>query len=272
MLEDGHHHLVIPPPVVPDGLATPALLDESRLLVSAQASRVERGYVELDAVQAHLAEAVVDDHPHRVRTVAAADMVTAERDADRRASVLGPSPPQPEVADQHRRVVERLDGKAYVVLLIGAPLGNALLGPRFGGRYYPVRQRGHPPRIHLPLGQRRQVVIAYTAKPHQRADEDRVAISECGIDTSQLRHGLDLAACPLATTTLGNAGRLSAGPTAEYVGVQPGDYVLSRHRSRNGTEKPVLAIRPNWECCDRDLAPDALDIWICSFECTWCTD
>jgi len=34
----------------------------------------------------------------------------------------------------------------------------------------------------------------------------------------------------------------------------------------------VLEIRPNCECCDRDLAPDALNVWICSFECTWCAE
>ena len=32
----------------------------------------------------------------------------------------------------------------------------------------------------------------------------------------------------------------------------------------------MLELRPNCECCDRDLPPDA-EAWICSFECTWCT-
>jgi uncharacterized protein len=31
----------------------------------------------------------------------------------------------------------------------------------------------------------------------------------------------------------------------------------------------MLEIRPNCECCDRDLAVDA-EAYICSFECTWC--
>jgi hypothetical protein len=30
-------------------------------------------------------------------------------------------------------------------------------------------------------------------------------------------------------------------------------------------------MRPNCECCDQDLSPSAEDVWICSFECTWCT-
>ncbi|WP_104081168.1 DUF1272 domain-containing protein [Cryobacterium sp. Y11] len=34
----------------------------------------------------------------------------------------------------------------------------------------------------------------------------------------------------------------------------------------------MLQIRPNCECCDRDLAVDADDVWICSFECTWCAE
>ena len=34
----------------------------------------------------------------------------------------------------------------------------------------------------------------------------------------------------------------------------------------------MLQLRPNCECCDRDLAPDAEDALICSFECTFCSD
>jgi hypothetical protein len=32
----------------------------------------------------------------------------------------------------------------------------------------------------------------------------------------------------------------------------------------------MLALRPNSECCDRDLPPDSRDAMICSFECTFC--
>jgi hypothetical protein len=32
----------------------------------------------------------------------------------------------------------------------------------------------------------------------------------------------------------------------------------------------MLAMRPNCECCDRDLPADAADALICSFECTFC--
>ncbi|WP_216330143.1 DUF1272 domain-containing protein [Rhizobium sp. X9] len=34
----------------------------------------------------------------------------------------------------------------------------------------------------------------------------------------------------------------------------------------------ALELRPNCECCDRDLAPDSRDAMICSFECTFCVD
>ncbi|WP_208852166.1 DUF1272 domain-containing protein [Roseomonas genomospecies 6] len=34
----------------------------------------------------------------------------------------------------------------------------------------------------------------------------------------------------------------------------------------------MLALRPNCECCDRDLPPESLDAYICSFECTFCGD
>ncbi len=33
----------------------------------------------------------------------------------------------------------------------------------------------------------------------------------------------------------------------------------------------MLEIRPNCECCDRDLAVDD-EAYICTFECTWCAD
>ncbi|MFT3799793.1 MAG: DUF1272 domain-containing protein [Burkholderiaceae bacterium] len=32
----------------------------------------------------------------------------------------------------------------------------------------------------------------------------------------------------------------------------------------------MLELRPNCECCDKDLPPDAPDARICSFECTFC--
>ena len=34
----------------------------------------------------------------------------------------------------------------------------------------------------------------------------------------------------------------------------------------------MLALRPNCECCDKDLPADASDALICSFECTFCMD
>jgi len=37
-------------------------------------------------------------------------------------------------------------------------------------------------------------------------------------------------------------------------------------------EEDMQALRPNCECCDKDLPPDAADALICSFECTFCAD
>jgi len=34
----------------------------------------------------------------------------------------------------------------------------------------------------------------------------------------------------------------------------------------------MLALRPNCECCDRDLSPGSPDARICTFECTFCAD
>ena len=32
----------------------------------------------------------------------------------------------------------------------------------------------------------------------------------------------------------------------------------------------MLELRPNCECCDRDLPPESTDARICTFECTFC--
>ena len=34
----------------------------------------------------------------------------------------------------------------------------------------------------------------------------------------------------------------------------------------------MLELRPNCECCDKDLPPAAADAVICTFECTFCKD
>ena len=33
----------------------------------------------------------------------------------------------------------------------------------------------------------------------------------------------------------------------------------------------MLQMRPNCECCNRDLPADSVDAFICSFECTFCS-
>lgn len=32
----------------------------------------------------------------------------------------------------------------------------------------------------------------------------------------------------------------------------------------------MLSLRPNCECCDKDLPPQSAEAMICSFECTYC--
>ena len=34
----------------------------------------------------------------------------------------------------------------------------------------------------------------------------------------------------------------------------------------------ALQLRPNCEYCDKDLPPASTAAWICSYECTFCTD
>ena len=34
----------------------------------------------------------------------------------------------------------------------------------------------------------------------------------------------------------------------------------------------MLKLHPNCECCDKDLPPDSTEAYICSYECTFCSD
>ncbi|MGV6848689.1 MAG: DUF1272 domain-containing protein [Marinibacterium sp.] len=34
----------------------------------------------------------------------------------------------------------------------------------------------------------------------------------------------------------------------------------------------MLELKPNCECCDRDLPPESAEAMICTFECTFCRD
>jgi hypothetical protein len=34
----------------------------------------------------------------------------------------------------------------------------------------------------------------------------------------------------------------------------------------------MLELRPNCECCNKDLPPEAADAMICTYECTFCRD
>ena len=34
----------------------------------------------------------------------------------------------------------------------------------------------------------------------------------------------------------------------------------------------MLALRPNCECCDKDLPNESAEAMICTFECTFCAD
>lgn len=34
----------------------------------------------------------------------------------------------------------------------------------------------------------------------------------------------------------------------------------------------MLELRPNCECCDKNLPPESTNTFICSYECTFCSD
>jgi len=45
---------------------------------------------------------------------------------------------------------------------------------------------------------------------------------------------------------------------------------LESRAARPGEHLDMLQMRPNCECCDRDLPATSPDAFICSFECTFC--
>jgi uncharacterized protein len=51
---------------------------------------------------------------------------------------------------------------------------------------------------------------------------------------------------------------------------RPRYSVIDAHPA--GTPAMALELRPNCECCDKDLPPDATDARICTFECTFCAE
>jgi len=60
--------------------------------------------------------------------------------------------------------------------------------------------------------------------------------------------------------------RVRAWPRIRPAAIQSGE---TRLRTTEGA--PMLQLRPNCECCNRDLSGDSDAAYICSFECTFCT-
>jgi hypothetical protein len=65
--------------------------------------------------------------------------------------------------------------------------------------------------------------------------------------------------------------RAAAWPLAHRDGGQYRDRGLLQAPLPTDTGD-VLELRPNCECCDRDLDPASPDVLICTYECTWCRD
>jgi hypothetical protein len=51
--------------------------------------------------------------------------------------------------------------------------------------------------------------------------------------------------------------------------VRTGTYLIEATRRKRAM---ALELRPNCECCDRDLPPSSTLARICSYECTFCSD
>ena len=52
--------------------------------------------------------------------------------------------------------------------------------------------------------------------------------------------------------------------------LSPSAAYNSHHSACILRRKRMLILKPNCECCDKDLPPEAADARICTFECTFC--
>lgn len=72
------------------------------------------------------------------------------------------------------------------------------------------------------------------------------------------------------------AGRATFEPGADSARSAPGQSGPRPGRldasGAAGDTRPMLELRPNCECCDRDLPPDTDAARICTFECTFCSE
>lgn len=103
LLQYRHVHNIIPLPVKVHGLPRPPLLDQPQPLVDGNGAFVERVDRQPDAVQAGVAEPLVDEPPQRLAAVALVHVRAAERDADRAGAGLRRERSQHEKADGRPR-------------------------------------------------------------------------------------------------------------------------------------------------------------------------
>jgi hypothetical protein len=54
-------------------------------------------------------------------------------------------------------------------------------------------------------------------------------------------------------------------------GAKRGNFVIPRGEGR-AHAAAMLILKPNCECCDRDLPADSAEARICTFECTFCAE
>ncbi|MEI9984847.1 MAG: DUF1272 domain-containing protein [Aliidongia sp.] len=65
---------------------------------------------------------------------------------------------------------------------------------------------------------------------------------------------------------------LAAQLGAELPRIGPKHIPAGRNRLKLPWRFAMLELRPNCECCGKDLPPDSTDAMICSFECTFCAE
>lgn len=100
----------------------------------------------------------------------------------------------------------------------------------------------------------------------------------CGSDSSQAVVHTDFGVALCVASSLvrqplqSSGGLLScpSGPPPSRGLPSAASYLKRRPSLTNIGEPGMLQLRPNCECCDKDLFPESADARICSFECTFC--
>lgn len=113
-----------------------------------------------------------------------------------------------------------------------------------------------------------------SARSRWRCTHDEVMASACWLGTiseSALNCGF-IVSHDLRRSEIRQRHRFGRLGRARLSGNEIRELRHSLAAARSAMISAMLLLKPGCECCDGDLPPDSTRAWICSFECTFCSD